>query len=247
MAAVGWILLAVLAGGAAAGWRWYRHPGARAHAFGEEHAALRGDLTAARRKVRDEVRAERRERVRAERVVKTREAEHRERIRAVEERLAELLDPGSGEEIDTLGDLTLFEHVLASESRELPLSGLRVSVRSGREGWQLRLRSPHGRAWDEAYPREQFDEHEVRRFAGRIERAVGYAERFDGVQQRRIDDTEDELAEVRADTAAADEARAALADLLDRHRRDGRSSLARAELEAVRKRWQAVTGHLPPR
>ncbi|GAA5002587.1 hypothetical protein GCM10025734_39270 [Kitasatospora paranensis] len=247
MAAIGWVMLAVLAGGAGLGWRLHRYPGGRECAFGTEYAALRDDLTAARRRVRTEVRTENRERTEADAQVRGREAEYRQRVAAAEAELAELRDPGPGRELDTLGTVVLHERVLIAGRQQFPLAGIDVSVRGYGGGWRLRLRPPRGRATEVTFSRKDFDEDDVRRFADRITDTVPHAERHAEVHPGRVADGEVRLDRIRADTTAVARARAEAERIRTRHRAEDRAALAREELEAVRKRWKAVTGHLPPR
>jgi hypothetical protein len=244
MAATVWVLLALLGGAAYIGWRLHAYPGGWAYAFGDAYAAERRDLAMARRGVRELERAARRELSEAKGKVRGEETRYRERIRSAEQRLKELRNPGRGEQQQTLGELTLHQHVLRHRSEDIPLAGLKVRFESSRHKYYIKVTRPNGRVRDVHYPRTQ-PEDAVRRFAVRIENAV--ADENDLLTRRKglIADAETELTHARAGTLSKEAALEALARLTARQSADDRLPAARAELDAARGRWHAETGHLP--
>jgi hypothetical protein len=123
-------VLVVLAVAAAAyiGWRRSRYPGGWDYAFSPDHADARDDLDRARRQAGALDRESRKERNAAHAQLDRAQFRHRERVRAIERRIAALRRPGRGPLVGELGEVTLHEHSVLADGQDIPLAGLTVRL-----------------------------------------------------------------------------------------------------------------------
>lgn len=238
------VLLAVAAA-AFTGWRLWRYPGGWAYAFSREHTGPREDLGRARRQAHALDRASKRERRTAHTGLRREEVRHRERVRTVERRIATLRRPGRGSMITQLGGVTLYEHSVVVDGREVPLADVTVRLEHARHQHVLHLTQPGGRVRVQCYSRSQHDEDAVRRLAAQVENAVTDETAFRIRTAAQLEQAEQELIQARADTAAQDQARVRITEVEERQRRDTRRQAAHKELEAARDRWHDLTGKRP--
>ncbi|WP_354644561.1 hypothetical protein [Kitasatospora camelliae] len=249
MSLVGWILVIALAAAGTVGWRLYRYPGGWRYAFAREHTAARRDLDAARGALRGLERSAKRELSGARAAVEAATAAHRRRVRAAEEHLAHLRDPGRGGLRDELPGLSLYEHVLAVKSDDwqgdLPLD--RIAVRSDHtaKAGHIYLIAPDGHQHLLTYPTETTDEESVRAFVVDVHNAIAQAKAFQRDRPARIRRAEADLLRVRDDTAVREQAELHLDEVTARQNADPRIPKARRSLDAAHDRWENLTGHRP--
>lgn len=239
------LAVAVVAAAAYVGWRLFHYPGGWDFAFGAVHAGARDDLDRARRQADILKRESHKELDAAHTGLRRAQHQHREQVRAIERRIAGLLRPGRGSMISRLGDVSLHEHSVLVDDREIPLADLAVRVDHAQHQHFLYLTQPGGKVCLHRYPRGEHDEDTVRRFAVELENAVADENAYRIRAAAQADESETELANVRADTEAQDKARAHIAEVEQRQRRDTRPQRAHKELEAARDRWQQLTGKRP--
>lgn len=238
------VLAAAVAAGYA-GWRRYRYPGRWVHAFGREHAEARDDLAGARRHAAALERESRRERGAVRSELERERARHRDRVRSVERRMAGLRRPGRGDVVAVLGDVTVHEHAVLVGDQEIPLAGLKVRLDHAQHQHFLYLTRPGGRSALRRYARDEHAEEEVRRFAVRLEDAVADENAFRIRVAAELEQAREDLERARADTGAQDAARARVAEVEERQRRDTRPQQARRDLLAACDRWEELTGRRP--
>ena len=240
------LLVAVIVAAAVyGGWRVYRYPGGWAYAFSRSHAGDRADLDGARRAARELDRAARRERRDAHRQLQRERTRHRGRERDVERRIAELRRPGPGTMIGQFGGMTLHERSVTLDGRQIPLADMKIRVEHKKHQHVLHLTESGGRVRVRRYARDDHDEDSVRRFAARLEEAVADANAARVRSAALLQQAEEDLAHIRADTRAQDEAQARIAEVEERQRRDTRRQAAQKQLDAARDRWKELTGRRP--
>lgn len=239
------LFVLALAAAAYIGWRRSRYPGGWAHAFSPDHTAARGDLDRYRRQAGALDRESRKERNAAHAQLDRAQLRHRERVRAIERRIAALRRPGRGRMVAEFGEVTLHEHIVLAEGHEIPLAGLAVRLDHAQHQHFLYLVQPSGRSSIQKYMRSEHDEESVRRFAVRLENAVAEENAFRIRAAAELEQAEEELTTARVDTGPQDEARARITEVEERQRRDAKRQEAGVELEAARDRWQRLTGKRP--
>ncbi|SEG85321.1 hypothetical protein SAMN05216223_11636 [Actinacidiphila yanglinensis] len=227
------------------GWRRSRYPGGWAYAFSPDHADARDDLDSARQRAGALERASRKEARAAQWQLHRERSRHRERVRVIERRIASLRRPGRGGMVASLGEVTLHEHSVVADGREIPLAGLTVRLDHAQQQHFLYLTKPDGWSSIQKFVRTEHDEESVRRFAVQLENAVAEENAFRIRAAAQLEQAEDDLAEARGDTGAQDEARTRIAEVAERHRRDTRRGEADKELQAACDRWQQLTGRRP--
>ncbi|WP_406451033.1 hypothetical protein OG782_14700 [Streptomyces sp. NBC_00876] len=246
---IGWILLLVLAVAAVAGRRLRRYPGGLRFAFGQEHAAARHDLDTARDALRELERAAVKELSGARAAALTADAAHRHRVRKAEERVVYLHRPDRGGFLDELGNLCLYQHVLAVRTEEwsgdLPLAGITVRSDHTLTAAHIYVTDPAGRRHLVTYHLEHFGEEYVRKFIVDVHNAMDIARAFQRDLPTLIDEAEAELDRARNDTTGQSEAGRRLDEITARQGGDPRIPRARHELDAAQARWQALTGRRP--
>lgn len=239
------LVLWAAAGTAYTLWRLYSYPGGWAYAFSPRYATDRNDLGSARRKVRVLAWEAKKELAAAHAHLGRTKAQHRARIRGIERQIDKLLRPGHGTLITQYGGLTLHQHTLIKEEREIPLTGLEVRLDHAQHQHFIHLTPADGDACYERYPRTEHEEDDVRRFAIQLENAVAEENAFRSRTAALITHKQDELAQAQADTQPQQDARKRLDETTERHRRDTRHHTARSEREAAHDRWQKLTGKRP--
>ncbi|CAG6391818.1 hypothetical protein NMG29_39940 [Streptomyces cocklensis] len=239
------LAVAVVAAAVYVGWRLFHYPGGWDFAFGTAHASARADLDRARRQADTLKRESDKELNAAHGHLKRAQHQQREQARAIERRIAGLLRPGRGSMISQLGDVSLHEHSVLVDDKEIPLADLVVRLDHAQHQHFLYLTPADGNVCLHRYPRSDHEEDIVRRFAIRLENAIAdeNAYRIRATAQAEV--AEKELAEVRADTTAQDTARAHISEVEERQRHDTRHHDAHQNLEAARDRWQELTGKRP--
>lgn len=240
-------VLVVLAVAAAlyVAWRRFRYPGGWAYAFRPEHSAARADLDTARRHARSLERELGKERDAARSQLDREKRLHKERVRTLERQISALRRPERGGQIASLGGVTLHAHSVRVGSTEIPLAGLTVRLDHARQQHFLYLTKPNGRSHVTPYPRTKHEEESVRRFAVRLENAVADENAVRVRVAAALREAEEELAQVRDDTGAQDEARARIAEVEERQSRDTRLDAAHKEVHAACERWEQLTGKRP--
>jgi hypothetical protein len=239
------LAVAAVAAAVYVGWRLFHYPGGWDFAFGPAHASARDDLDRARRQA-STLKRESDKELDAARAHLTRvQHQQREQIRAIERRIDGLLRPGRGRMISQLGDVSLHEHSLLVDDQEIPLADLVVRLDHAQHQHFLYLTQPGAKVRLHRYPRSEYDEDTVRRFAVRLENAVADENAYRISAAAQADEAETELADVRADTEAQDKARARIAEIAERQRNDPRLQDAQRDLEAAHDRWEQLTGKRP--
>jgi hypothetical protein len=79
----------------------------------------------------------------------------------------------------------------------------------------------------------------------RLENAVADERSHQGRTTKLVTQKQDELTEAQADTSLHDDARAHLADVISRQRKDPRPNAAQSELNAAHDRWHKLTSKRP--
>lgn len=240
-------------------WRRHRFPGGWAFAFGSEYESDREALATARHRARVLARTAAQEESAARAELAAAEAAYEKRLRELEQRVATLRNPGSGQRLDSRGELTLFQHVLVVETqrgtRSMALAGLDVRFETGQKNYSIYLTEVTGQVYRAKYPHhlpvaeghQQFDEDDVRDFAVSIANAVAKENSFCARIPQQITAAEKDLEDTRADTSAQDSARERLAGIRERNREDPRRKRADSPLEKALKDWERLTGRVPPR
>ncbi|MEU7489594.1 hypothetical protein [Streptomyces sp. NPDC042319] len=240
--------------------RMYLFPKEWAFAFSRQYADNREDVAQARRRVRELDRKGERQVSTARSELAAHRASYDKKLDALEQRIAALRNPGTGERLARLGDVTLFEHLLTVEdeagTHTIPLAGLAVRFDPGQRNHSIYLTRANGQLIRAKYPHhpppadehdQRFDEDQVRDFAVDIENAVARENSFRARIPQQLAQAQKDLARARKDTTAQDEASERLSQVEARHRDDPRRKEAHAALENARERWKDLTGHLPPK
>ncbi|CAM5655631.1 MULTISPECIES: hypothetical protein [Streptomyces] len=239
-------------------WRRYRYPGKWTFTFSLRYESEREHLAEARRRLRDIKQEAHRQESKAQAELDTHRASYERKVHVLEQRIAALHNPGLGDRLDQLGELTLFEHIVlvesADERKPIPLAELDVRFDTGQRNHSVYLTQPDQQVHRAKYPHypateeqeQRFDEDQVRDFAVRIQNTVARENAFRADLPQQLAQAQQELKRARDDTVSKDEADARLSQLRARHRDDPRLKEAQEALERARERWQALTGHLPP-
>ncbi|MGW4197604.1 hypothetical protein [Streptomyces sp. NPDC005004] len=261
MGAIWPAVIAVVAGGAYAGWRRYLFPGGWAFALAARFAAERRELAEARSKVRGLEGAARADESAARSELAEQERRYKNEVRTRERLIATLNNPGTGKRLAGLGEVALYEHVVVAKDASgvrhtLPLAGLGVELDRGEESYHLYLVRADKQRVRVDYPRlgadpddteqPRFTEKRVRDFADGVQNAAAQENTFRARLPERLKETEAELDRVRADTAARERARERLARVRKRNEANPHLHDAREELETERRKWRALTGKMPP-
>ncbi|MBZ6107941.1 hypothetical protein KVH20_37025 [Streptomyces olivaceus] len=251
--------LAVLAAIVWAGWQWSRFPGKWPYAFSARHAADRVPLKTCRRNVREvnkeasQVEKSARDRASAE------EAKYRQDILELENEISGFLRPGLGSLLKgPIGDITLYKHtvkITGENPATIPLAGLTATFRSD-PTYMIDLTEPGSRTHRARYPirREAGDEttpfftaEQLSDFALEIVNAAADESDFRAYRDARLPNARKELETAKSNNAARDEAFENLRDVCAWQKSNPRRKEALAKLEAERRRWQRLTGKMPPR
>lgn len=239
------LVLFAVGGGTYTIWRLYSYRGGWAYAFHPRHAAARSDLDQARRPARDLARQAKKELAAAHAGVKRADRRQRAVIRSIEREIHSLCHPGRGGEVAELGGLTLHQHAVVKDDREIPLESLVIHLEHAQQQDFIHLTPADGDACHVSYLRAEHDAEEVSRFARQLENAVAEERSHRARTAKLIAQQQDELARARADTSLHDEARAHLAEVTSRQRQDPRPRAAQSELSAAHDRWHKLTGKRP--
>jgi hypothetical protein len=210
------LVLFAVGGGVYTLWRLYSYPGGWAYAFHPRHAAARGDLDKARRPARDLAREAKKELATAHAGIERADRRHRAVIRSIEREIHNLHHPGRGQEVAELGGLTIHQHAVVKDDREIPLEGLKIHLEHAQHQDFIHLTPTDGDACHESYLRAEHDADDVRRFAMQLENAVAEERSHHARTAKLITQKQGELAQARADTSLHDEARVLLAEVNSR-------------------------------
>ncbi|MFI1379824.1 hypothetical protein [Embleya sp. NPDC020886] len=256
------VLFVLLGGAVLVTWWRSRYPGGWAFAFGAGYASDREDLARARRELRDVEKALGRLETAARKRVEAESARHDRRLDTLERAVEDLRDPGLGvHRKERVGELVLYEHaVVSSRAGTIPLAGLQARFESGALTHSVYLTRPDGRVHRAKYPHRHapgsveeaenvrlFDEERVRDFAVAIQNAVAAENDFRSHLPAWLERRQEKLDEARQDTAALEEARRHLSQVLTGRGRDSRRKEALAGLSEACDRWQELTGCRPSR
>ena len=245
---MGWVLVVLLCCGATVGWQMYRYPGGWAYAFGTMFAPDRKELGVARMAVRRVKRQEGSEQSSVEGEVRDAERRQNRRINRADGRLKELRNPGPGQLLHTMGPMTLHQRMLRVSKEEIPLDGLRVRLEVGRRNTcYIHVTLPSGHERSSSFPGAQFEEEDVRTFFRQIKNVAADENKACAEREQEIAEVEEDRRRAVADTAAKEAAAEKLAQVRERHRKEGRLAAAVAELDRALDRWQDLTGHRPRR
>ncbi|MFB7781324.1 hypothetical protein ACFC1D_01250 [Streptomyces vinaceus] len=237
-------LIAVLAG--IVGWQMYRYPGGWKFAFSEAHDEDRQDLYAARSALRSLKVKAGTDLASARARLAWAEQTHRQRVDRAHRELNALLTTDRGEQLATLGPLSLYERELHIGTEQLPLAGIAAHCEPARSGKKAYLYVTHSDGQSELHPVDTDDPEEaVRQFSIRLQNAIAAGSKLRKQRSRAIKKAEEALETVRADTAAVDSARQEVDAIATKHREDTRVKTAQADLEAARDRWEKTTGRRP--
>ncbi|MFD4659766.1 hypothetical protein ACFWP2_29535 [Kitasatospora sp. NPDC058444] len=250
MGPVGWIVVVVLAVAGGVLWLMLRYPGGWRYAFTAEYADNRRDLDAARGRLRALERDAGRERDRARAGIAAAEQAHQDRVDRARAHLDRLRSPDRGDLRSSLGEgLRLYDQALEvtaqGRTAEYPLHEVSLRDEYSREEGHVYVSLPTGRQQMVTVALEETAEAEVRKFVVEVFNAVADAKAAAVERQALVPGAEAELREAQADTAAQEEARRQLAELVARQKSDARIPQARRELDAERDRWQRLTGSRP--
>ncbi|MGV9266184.1 hypothetical protein ACWDRR_16150 [Kitasatospora sp. NPDC003701] len=250
MGPAGWILVVVLAVAGTALWLMLRYPGGWRYAFGAEYAEQRRDLDAARGRLRTLQHEARRERAAARSDVKAVERAHQNRVGRARAHLAGLQSPGRGTLRSSLGDsLRLYDNALEvtadGSTVEHPLHEVSLRDEYAREAGRIYVALPSGRQQMVTVSLEETPEAEVRTFVVEVFNAAADAKVSKAERQALVPQAEAELRDAIADTAAQEQARLRLTEVVARQKSDPRVPRARGELDAARDQWQQLTGRRP--
>lgn len=253
------LLLVALAAAAGAGWYWSRFPGKWHHAFSARYATDRAPLTTCRRNLREVDK----ETARVEKAARDRfsaeEAKYRQDIQELEEEIAGLLRPGLGSYVKgPIGDITLYKHKVKVTGKNpvvIPLAGLTAKFSSD-PTYMIDLTEPGFRTHRATYPRRRqagdettsfFTAEQLSDFALEIMNAAADENDFRAYQEARLPHARKELEAAQSNSASRDEALKDLQDVCAWQKSDPRRKEALAKLDAERRRWQQLTGKMPPR
>jgi hypothetical protein len=242
---VGLLVLLAAGGGAYALWRRYNYPGDWAHAFHPRHAADRDDLDKARRPARDLAREREKELAAAHAGIERADRRHRAVVRSIEQEIHHLRHPGRGQEVAELGGLTLHQHAVIKDDREIPLQGLAIHHEHAQQQDFIHLAPTDGDPCHTSYPHAAYDPDDVRRFAMRLESAVADERSHQGRTTKLVTQKQEELTEAQADTSLHDDARAHLTDVTSRQRQAPPPHAAQSELNAAHDRWHISPANAP--
>lgn len=245
MSVVGWLVLTVAGCVAFVAWRSVSYPGGWAYAFGAAWSHERRSLGAARRAVwRLQLRA-RRELLTARTGASGARNRYEQRVRASEQRLEEVSAPGPGAFVEGLGELVLHRKVLRVGADEIPLAQLGIRAEHSQRRSRLHLTGPDGRKRQQVLSGAGYDQEAVKAFVAEVQRAMAAEKRGRKQHQRQIGKARANLEQVRADTAATEQADRRLAAVVERHRANPELAAAKEDLEAARKSWESHTGRRP--
>lgn len=253
------LLLVALVIAAGAGWYWSRFPGKWNYAFSSRYATKRAPLTTRRRNLREidkeaaQVEKSARDRASAE------EAKYRQDIKELEDEIAGLLRPGLGSHVKgPIGDITLYKHQVKLSGKNpvtISLAGLTARFSSD-PTYMIDLTEPSSRTHRATYPRRReagdettpfFTAEQLSDFALEIMNAAADENDFRAHREARLPHAREELEAAQKNSAARDEAMKALQDVCAWQKSDPRRKEALASLDAERRRWQQLTGKMPPR
>lgn len=187
------------------------------------------------------------------------QAAYERRLRQLEQQIARLRNPGTGERLDSLGELVLFQHVLVVTSgpgtRSIELAGLDARFDTGQTNHSIYLTDVAGRVHRAKYPHHQpampdqqrFDEEAVRDFTVAVQNAVANENSLHTRIPRQLTQAEQKLKEARADTRAQEVARKEVTLVRQRNRQEPHRKVADSELEDALQNWKALTGRIPPK
>ncbi|WP_031510413.1 hypothetical protein [Streptomyces megasporus] len=232
------------------------------YAFGAEHREARQALHDARRRKRTVEGEHRRKVAMAERRLADIGRSGAEGVRALEREKKELAKkPERGEQVGELGPLRLHRHVLlflretpegeeAPEPEavdgEMPLAGLAVRTESTSENTFIHLTRPDGTRRTAAYPRTRHREAAVRHFADLVRDKALADEAFHVARRKRAAEIDARIKQLKADTAAREEAaRREIDELVEARRTDTRRAEADDAWQTECAVWQALTGRRP--
>lgn len=165
-------------------WRRHRYPGGWAFAFSLKYESDRDVLANARNKARDLSRRAAEAESNALAALTSAQAAHEQKLRQLEQQIARLRNPGTGERLAGLGELVLFQHVLVVTSgpgtRSIALAGLDARFDTGQTNHSIYLTEVTGRVHRAKYPhlhpatddQQRFDEEAVRDFTVAIQNAI---------------------------------------------------------------------------
>ncbi|NML54804.1 hypothetical protein HHL19_18620 [Streptomyces sp. R302] len=258
MMGLGLIICAGVLAGVA--WQWYRYPGRWEHAFSPRHTEARKVLSDARGAARAWERWKNQTESKARNDADAAEKAREERLHRLEQRIASLSSPGSGERVESLGELDLFQHVLvvrsASGTRSIALAGMKVRFEPGLKIHSVYCTDADGHVHRAKYPHlasspgseaELFDEDRVRDFAVVIENTVAQENTFRGRLPRQLKKAQSKWEEAQADASEVDAARARLQKVRQRNGTDPRGEAVEARLAEASRDWERLTGRIPPR
>ncbi|MEW5655225.1 hypothetical protein ABGT92_07775 [Streptomyces cinereoruber] len=254
-----WLIIAVSVVAGVA-WKLYRYPGGWEYAFGLKYEDHRNALAVARGKLRAWTRAMNQSEAAARGGISSVEKSRTKRLHELEQRIAGLRNPGRGDRIDALGELTLFQRVLVVESatgsRSIAVASLDVRFEPGSKNHSVYCTDASGEVYRAKYPHhppapdleeQRFDEDQVRDFVVKIQNAIAQENTFRARLPRQLKAAEAEWDETMADTDALDTARERLQQLQQRNRADPRGKAAEAEFTEAALSWKELTGRTPPR
>lgn len=253
------LLLVVLAVTAGTAWYWSRFPGKWVFAFSTKYADKRAQLT----KFRRNLRAVDKEAAQAERSARQRanaeEAKYQQDVHKLENEIAGLLRPGIGRHVKgPIGDITVYEHAVKMAGQTptvIPLAGLKAEFRSD-PTYMIDLTEPSGRTHRARYPRRRetddeetpfFTAEQLSDFTLDILNAAADEHDFRTHREARLPHARKELETAQSNTASRDEALENLQNVCAWQKNNPRRKTALAELDAERRRWQQLTGKIPPR
>ncbi|MFD8692710.1 hypothetical protein [Streptomyces sp. NPDC059651] len=253
------LLFVVLAALAGAAWYWSRYPGRWVFAFRaaytDERSALRSRRHDLRTLTKEARQAERTAKQKANRA----QAQYRQDVRALEKEIDGLLRPGRGRLVKgPVGNITVYEHVVEMTGQDpavIPLAGLKAVFRSD-PTYMIDLTEPSGRTHRAKYPRHRdpddesapfFTSEQLSDFTLDILNAAADEHDFLARQSVRLPQVREELEAAQANTAARDEALENLRRVCAWQKANPRRKTVLAELDAERRRWQELTGRMPPR
>jgi hypothetical protein len=253
------LLLVALAAAVWAAWYWSRFPGKWNYVFSASYATNRERLTTCRRDLREvdkeaaQVEKSARARAHAE------EAKYRQDIQELNNEIEGLLRPGLGSHVKgPIGSITLYKHAvrLSGETPvDIPLAGLKATFSSD-PIYMIDLTEPGSRTYRAKYPRRReadddetsfFTAEQLSDFTLEILNAAADENNFRAQREARLPRARKELETAQNNNASMDEAVKNLQDVCAWQKSNPRREAALAELDAERRRWQQLTGKMPPR
>ncbi|WP_371100695.1 hypothetical protein [Streptomyces sp. PU_AKi4] len=239
-------------------WRRHRFPGGWAFAFSLKYESDREALASARQRAREVSRRAAETESAALVGFTSAQTAYERRLRQLEQQIARLRNPGTGERLGGLGELVLFRHVLMVTSRagerSIELAGLDARFDTGKTNHSIYLTEATGRVHRAKYPhllpapddQQRFDEEAVRDFTVAIQNAVADENSFRARIPQQLAKAEEALQDARADTRAQKAARDRLAQVRQRNRQDPHRKAADSKLEEALQDWESLTGRMPP-